>query len=89
MVQEELESDPFASCLFLFCNREKRILKGLWWDRQRILHVAETTGKGPVPMAFRRGEARQINVEELKMLLAGIDFWKAHKVLDYRQVMNK
>ena len=86
LIQEELESDPFASCLFLFCNRQKRILKGIWWDHNGFCMWQKRLEKDRFPWPTVEGEARQINIEELKMLLAGIDFWKAHKVLDYRSV---
>ena len=33
LVTEELEQDPFSDSLFLFCNRKRTILKGLYWDR--------------------------------------------------------
>ena len=86
LVQEELERDPFAACLFLFCNRQKRILKGLWWDRNGFCMWQKRLEKDRFPWPSGKGEARQISVEELKMILSGIDFWKAHKALDYRRI---
>ena len=37
---EQMELDPFPGSLFLFCNRYRRILKGLLWDHNgfRMLH---------------------------------------------------
>jgi len=32
LVEQELELDPFAEAVFLFCNRERRTLKALYWD---------------------------------------------------------
>ncbi|HEG42896.1 MAG TPA: transposase, partial [Phycisphaerales bacterium] len=33
IVSEELEMDPFEGNLFLFCNRRKKILKIIYWDK--------------------------------------------------------
>jgi hypothetical protein len=33
IVSEELEMDPFEGNLFLFCNKLRRILKIIYWDK--------------------------------------------------------
>jgi transposase len=86
VVQEELERDPFASALFLFCNRQRRILKALWWDRNGFCMWQKRLEKDRFPWPKGEGEAQQISNAELKMLLSGIDFWKAHKAFDYQTV---
>ena len=30
---EQMEKDPLSGALFLFCNRYRRIMKALYWDR--------------------------------------------------------
>ena len=32
LVTEELGQEPFSGSLFVFCNRNRTILKGLYWD---------------------------------------------------------
>lgn len=32
LVQEGFRLDPFSSCLFVFCNRERNKLKILYWE---------------------------------------------------------
>ena len=33
LVEQGLELNPFEHAVFLFCNRQKRILKALYWDK--------------------------------------------------------
>ena len=33
IVAEQMEHDPLCGALYVFCNRDRRILKSLWWDR--------------------------------------------------------
>jgi transposase len=33
IITEDLEMDPFGGNLFLFCNKLRRILKIIYWDR--------------------------------------------------------
>ena len=33
IVEEQMGVSPFDPALFLFCNRRRRILKALYWDR--------------------------------------------------------
>ncbi|ETT56621.1 transposase [Paenibacillus sp. FSL R7-269] len=32
LVQERFQPDPFAPCLFVFCNRQRDKLKMLYWN---------------------------------------------------------
>ncbi len=32
VADERMEGNPLGGALFLFCNRERRILKALFWD---------------------------------------------------------
>ena len=33
IVTDDMELDPFAESLFIFCNRNKKLIKALYWDR--------------------------------------------------------
>lgn len=87
IIENDLHIDPFSSSLFLFCNKQKRILKALWWDRNGFCLLQKRLEKDRFPWPSGEGEARQITSDQLSMLLDGIDFWKAHKVLDYNSVI--
>ena len=86
IVAEQMELDPLCGSLFLFCNRCRRILKGLYWDRNGFWLLQKRLESDTFPWPQTEEAAREISGEKLRMLLDGIDFWKAHQSLDYRSV---
>lgn len=86
VVQDQLEMDPFSGNMFVFCNRSRRLLKVVYWDRNGFCMWLKRLEKDKFPWPQDKNEAAEINLEELKMLLNGIDFWKAHKKLNYTTV---
>ena len=83
LVEEELEADPFSGNLFLFCNRRWSHLKVLFWEKNGFWLALKRLERDRFPWPQAAEQARQISVDELKMLLSGIDFWRAHKPLSY------
>lgn len=87
MVEQQMEKSPFTEAVFLFCNRERRILKALWWDKNGFCLWYKRLEKHRFPWPQTDEEAvREIDAERLAMLLSGIDFWHAHEQLSYEQV---
>ena len=33
LIQESMQYDPFTGSVYLFCNRERKLLKVIWWDK--------------------------------------------------------
>jgi transposase len=33
IVQEIMDQDPFSESVFIFCNRYRRLLKAVYWDK--------------------------------------------------------
>ena len=101
IVAETMELDAVSGNLFLFCNKQRRILKCLYWDRNGfcLWLVADVVRCSPMQPGQKRLErdrfpwpqtseaAREITVDELKMLLSGIDFFRAHRELKYCAVV--
>lgn len=87
LVQEQLEKDPFSGHLFLFCNRSRRLLKAIYWDRNGFCLWLKRLEKDKFPWPVNEKEAREIDFEQFKMLLEGIDFWSAHKELFFSTVI--
>lgn len=85
-VQEDMSLDPFCEAIFLFCNRQRKILKALYWDKNGFCLWQKRLEKHRFPWPDSSEDARQISFEELSMLLKGIDFWKAHGALKYSEI---
>ena len=86
MVGEEMKEDPFNGNVYLFCNRGRKLLKAVYWDKTGFWLCQKRLEKDKYPWPCTSEEAMELSAEELKMLLAGIDFFKAHKELYYKNV---
>jgi transposase len=87
IVQEEMKEDPFSGSVYLFCNRERKLLKAVYWDKTGFWLSQKRLEKEKFPWPDTKEAAQELECEELKMLLAGIDFFKAHKELHYKKVI--
>ena len=86
LTEELMSLDPFSGSIFLFCNRERRLLKALWWDRTGFCLSQKRLEKDRFPWPETAEAVQELSAEQLSMLLSGIDFWKAHKPLSYSKV---
>jgi len=85
--QGEMNGEPLSGHLYVFSNQERRLLKVLYWDRNGFAMWQKRLERDKFPWPRSEEAAREISVEQLRMLLAGIDFWNAHQALEYRVVM--
>ena len=85
-IQNIMQNDPFPKSLFLFCNGKRKLLKIIYWDQNGFCLWQKRLEKNKIPWPETEEDAREIKFEELKMLLDGIDFFKAHKQLNYSRV---
>jgi transposase len=72
--------------LYLFCNRYRNRLKILYWDKNGYCLWLKRLEKDKFPWPKNEGEVREITIEKLKMLLSGIDFFKAHKNINFSNI---
>ena len=86
LIQNTMENDPFSQSLFLFCNKQQKLLKIIYWDRNGFCLWQKKLGRDKFPWPKSEEAAREIRFEELRMLLDGIDFFKAHQKLSYSRV---
>ena len=87
IVQEGMGQDPFSGSVYMFCNRDRKLIKAVYWDRSGFWLSQKRLEKEKYPWPGTMEAARELSVEELKMLLAGIDFFRAHKALNYKKVI--
>ena len=86
-VEQVLEADPLSHAVFLFCNRERRILKALYWDHTGFAVWMKRLEKHQFPWPQHSGEVkREIDEQQLRQVLSGIDFWAAHEKLQYTKI---
>lgn len=83
MIQEDLGHNPFDGHLYMFCNKNRRLLKILYWDRNGFCLWLKRLEQDKFPWPGTEGECREITADQLSMLLDGINFFNAHKKLNF------
>ena len=86
IISSDMELDPFSESIFIFCNRDRKLLKILYWDRNGFCLWQKRLEKYKFPWPDSKEDASELTFDQLKMLFDGIDFWKAHKSIFYREV---
>ncbi len=77
----EMELHPNGGDLFLFCGRNRRNLKMLYWAGDGFYLIQKYLHTTTFPWPNSELEALQISETELNLLLRGVDFWRAHPIL--------
>jgi transposase len=86
LIEEAMGGMPLSGDVYLFCNRDRRLLKALFWEKNGFWLCQKRLEKDKFPWPESEEEAVEIKAEELCMLLSGIDFWKSFKPLYYQKV---
>jgi len=86
IIEQQMTGEPFSGNVYLFCNRDRKLLKAIYWDRNGFWLNQKRLEKDRFPWPETNAAAQELSGEELSMLLAGIDFFKAHKELYYKKV---
>ena len=85
LVKHRLEAEPLSGHLFLFCNRERRRLKVLFWEGSGLWVCAKRLEKGRFSWPRGEGDASAdpakvlISTQELTLLLGGIDLTQTRR----------
>jgi transposase len=86
IVEQQMTGEPFSGNIYLFCNRNRKLLKALWWDRNGFWLSQKRLEQERFPWPQTSEEVQELSREQLLMLLQGIDFFKAHKSVYYKNV---
>jgi transposase len=87
VVQDVMHENPLSGSLFLFCNRSRKLMKCVYWDKTGFCLWLKKLEQDRFPWPETEEAVRQITTEELHMLLDGIDFWKAHTPVHYEELV--
>jgi len=86
IIEQEMAGEVFSGSVYLFCNKERKLLKAIWWERNGFWLCQKRLEKEKFPWPSTNEAVKELSGEELSMLLRGIDFFKAHKELFYKKV---
>jgi transposase len=85
IVEKQMTEEPFSGNVYLFCNRGRKLLKAVWWDRNGFWLSQKRLEKDRFPWPETSEAVQELSSEQITMLLQGIDFFKAHKTLCYKK----
>lgn len=85
LAEEEMNKPSMSGSLFLFCNRDRKLIKCIYWDRNGFCMWVKRLEKDRFPWPKTEEAVREISYEQLRLLLSGIDFWNAHKEIKYKE----
>lgn len=87
IAEEVMELDLQSKNIFLFCSRDRKLIKCLYWERNGFCLWQKRLEKDKYPWPESEEAAKEITYKQLKMLLNGIDFFKAHKTIKYEEMI--
>lgn len=87
LVSEQMALDIFSGHLFVFCNRNKTIIKLLYWDKSGFCLWQKRLEKDRFKWPENRQEVLRVGQQELSWLTQGLDINQAHKPLKYSTII--
>lgn len=75
LVRQGLQCDPLSGDLFVFCGRQRRSIKILYWDGTGFWVLAKRLARGTFPWPDAHDDRATVDLRpgELDELLGGID----------------
>jgi transposase len=71
VIGRELGEDPLSSSLFLFFNRRRNYVKGIFWDRTGYFLIAKRLERGKFSLSME-GDLEELSWKRFLLLLDGI-----------------
>ena len=85
LVKEEMDMDPFSDSLFLFCAKNRKQIKILYWDKTGFCLWQKKLAKDKFPWPMSTDQALQLKKRQLSWLLSGVDFFKEHQKVNFNR----
>ena len=74
-----MKADAFSGAVFLFCNRKRNIVKMIQQDKTGFRVAQKKLEKGHWSQPASQEHEKQLNLEQIEMLLKGVYFFKGHE----------
>jgi transposase len=78
-VANQMKKDVFSGAFYIFASRDRKKIKIIYWDKNGFCLWQKRLEKDRFPWPINNNEAMELAFDEFKMLLSGIDFFKAHQ----------
>lgn len=72
LVQTNFNLDPFSNSLFLFCGRNARMMKALYWEGDGFVLLYKRLENGRFKWPRDEQEVREITSQQFRWLLEGL-----------------
>jgi transposase len=87
LVESEMGEDLLSGSIFGFSNRNRKLIKLLYWDQNGFCLWMKRLEKDQFQWPKKESQSIQVTQRELNWLLDGLDLkQKAHKKLPYTEV---
>jgi transposase len=85
LVQELRPDGPFDGSYFVFCGKTRRVVKIIYWDSNGFCLWQKRLEQDSFPWPKAGDELDEMTRTNIRLILRGIDVWKEHKSLTYKQ----
>ncbi|TAH55007.1 MAG: transposase [Treponema sp.] len=83
IVQHSRQQGPFDGAYYVFCGKTKKVIKILYWDRTGFCLWLKRLEQDSFPWPNTESDLTEVTRNQIKLLLRGIDIWRAHKEVCY------
>ena len=85
IVESSMPEPPLSGAYFVFCGKTRKLIKVLYWDQTGFCLWMKRLEEASFRPASDE-EFSEINRQQLKLALRGIDVFSEHKRLEYSSV---
>lgn len=85
LAEHQLKQDPLSGHLFVFCNRGRNRVKILFWDGSGLWVCAKRLERGRFSWPTNQRESKAMSLQQLGMLLDGLEWTQALKKSWFRR----